>query len=226
MPKTKREFIKIELRLFNDDDFFTLPPIDQLVFIKLIAIAKQKSNKIPKDYDRLMPLLRLYDPKMTPILSPSDLKVILRRLKSRFHNFKSIKWFYYFENFNNYYDDTKFGGVDKDKDKDKDKEESIYPFNSKFIFIKKDFFESLHTTYNYINLEIEFKKMEGWLLANPTKRQRYRNWQRFIVNWLNRIEKPLEPPKQKIKPIKIEKLNPKEREKVAELIHKTAEEIK
>lgn len=106
-------------------------------------------------------------------------------------------------------------------------QESIYPFSSRFMFVKKDFFESLKTTYNYINLEIEFKKMEGWLLANPTKRQRYRNWQRFIVNWLNRIEKPIEPPKPKeVKPISLQKPDPKEQEKVGKLVHKTVEEMK
>lgn len=51
----------------------------------------------------------------------------------------------------------------------------------------ESFLEALKNTYNYINLDDEFKKMDGWLLANPHRKKT----RRFIINWLNRVEKPL-----------------------------------
>lgn len=131
MPKTRKEFIKIVLDLFEDDNYFTLPPLDQLIYLKLIAINKRKRNQTPKKLDRLIPLLKLQ-------LSSSDLKVILKRLKRRFHNFKSNRWFYYFDDYDKWYDDGKKNSdkgtgknqkgdgdieIDIEKEKDIDKEQ-------------------------------------------------------------------------------------------------------
>ena len=102
-------------------------------------------------------------------------------------------------------------------------EESIYPFNSKFMFIKDSFFSNLKTTYKHVNLQFEFNKMEGWLLVHEKRRKEITNWPRFIVNWLNKIEKP--PEKLKVKEEKPRKPDPVEKAKVSKLIHKTAEEM-
>jgi len=52
----------------------------------------------------------------------------------------------------------------------------------------EEFLESLkaNEVYKYININIELGKMDAWLLVHPG-RQKTR---RFIVNWLNKIEKP------------------------------------
>ena len=47
--------------------------------------------------------------------------------------------------------------------------------------------ESLKATYHWIDIPTEIKKIETWLEVNP-QRQKTR---RFIINWLNRIDKPV-----------------------------------
>ena len=42
--------------------------------------------------------------------------------------------------------------------------------------------------YNHIDIDLQLSKIDAWLLSNP-KRQKTR---RFIINWLNRIEQPME----------------------------------
>jgi len=50
---------------------------------------------------------------------------------------------------------------------------------------KNGTYEILNRTYPYFNEELP--KMEMWYLANPKKRKK--NHFRFIVNWLNRVQK-------------------------------------
>ena len=45
--------------------------------------------------------------------------------------------------------------------------------------------------YSHINLENEFSKMDAWLSLPKNKGRK--KTPRFILNWLNKIEKPLEP---------------------------------
>lgn len=63
--------------------------------------------------------------------------------------------------------------------------------NNKYNPVPDDeFLESIKTNkaYNHMNIDIELSKMDAWLLANPGKKKT----RRFIVNWLNRHERPLE----------------------------------
>ena len=47
--------------------------------------------------------------------------------------------------------------------------------------------DSLKSSYHWLDVPTELSKMESWLEVNP-QRQRTR---RFIINWLNRIQKPV-----------------------------------
>jgi len=47
-----------------------------------------------------------------------------------------------------------------------------------------DYIKELQDTYPELDLNREIKRMRVWLDANP--RHRYRNYKRFIVNWLNK----------------------------------------
>ncbi|GEM_PF-2637555 len=49
---------------------------------------------------------------------------------------------------------------------------------------KKEYLKELQATYPELDLEREIQRMRIWLDANP--RHRYRNYKRFIVNWLNK----------------------------------------
>lgn len=61
---------------------------------------------------------------------------------------------------------------------------------------KPDFLESLksNSIYSHIDIDTELGKMDVWLSLHPGRQKT----KRFIVNWLNKIEKPL-PIKQSIK---------------------------
>ena len=105
----------------------------------------------------------------------------------------------------------------KDKDYDKDKD-------NKGIVKGSDFISSLKTNpaYKGIDLETEFGKMDAWLLAHPGRQKT----KRFIVNWLNKIDKPIIMKKPDIKPDRPPPINEEERKKVSVLIHETTEKMK
>lgn len=52
----------------------------------------------------------------------------------------------------------------------------------------EEFLEDLKSDYPGLNLEVELGKMRAWMKANPGKRQLTK---RFMVNWLNRVDRPL-----------------------------------
>jgi phage replication O-like protein O len=57
----------------------------------------------------------------------------------------------------------------------------------KFENIPKEKLKKWIEAFPLINIEVEIKKMEAWLAANP-KRKKV-NYERFIVNWLGRARK-------------------------------------
>jgi hypothetical protein len=105
----------------------------------------------------------------------------------------------------------------KDKDKDKDKD------NKGVVRGEQDFLSSLKTNpaYKHINIDHELAKMDTWLMVHKGRQKT----PKFVVNWLNKIEVPIvtkcEPPK----PLKIEPIDEKKHKEVADLIHKTAQEM-
>lgn len=52
----------------------------------------------------------------------------------------------------------------------------------------EEFVEDLKKTYDWVNVDIELKKMDGWLSTRPNRNKT----RRFVIEWLNRIEKPME----------------------------------
>jgi len=54
---------------------------------------------------------------------------------------------------------------------------------------KKDFIEMLreNPAYKHIDIDQELCKMDAWLSAHPGRKKT----KRFVLNWLNKIEKPL-----------------------------------
>ena len=68
--------------------------------------------------------------------------------------------------------------VDKEKEEDKDK-----------IVTHLDFLTTLkeNASYSHIDIDTELGKMDAWLLAHPGRQKT----KRFVVNWLNKIEKSL-----------------------------------
>jgi hypothetical protein len=65
----------------------------------------------------------------------------------------------------------------------------------------EDFLSSLKEKFTWVDFETVMVKMDAWLLAHPGRKKT----RRFIVNWLNKIEKPIgiEQAKKKPDPILI-----------------------
>ena len=57
----------------------------------------------------------------------------------------------------------------------------------KFENIPKEKIEKWKEAFLNCNVDIELKKMEAWLAANPERRKK--NYEKFIVNWLSRATK-------------------------------------
>jgi len=72
----------------------------------------------------------------------------------------------------------------------------------------EDFIKDLERTYDYANVPLEIKKMEQWLSLRPGRKLT----RRFIVNWLNKIDKPLKPVSVPIKNKTIDKAKEWEKE--------------
>ena len=64
--------------------------------------------------------------------------------------------------------------------------------------VLEELLTELKPVYPYIDLEVEKSKIRGWFIANPGKRKLTR---RFVINWLNRVDKPLIDIKPKAKTV-------------------------
>lgn len=228
MPYKNIVFVKLEKRLLNDSRWWTMSESAQLLYVKLILLAAESYNKIPLKNDVLREALR----------SRLDLVVFescIKEIENNFPKLKKNKYVRYFAEF-----DTKTNYIpkreiprkspglpkddaDKDKEEDKDKKKIK---NKKPLFSYPNFINILKTNFAYKHIDInkELGKMDAWLLANPG-RQKTR---RFIVNWLNKIDKPMTITTNKREPpiIRPEPINEEEQKKVADLIRKTTEELK
>ena len=58
MPYRNINWIKLEKRLLNDYRFYTMPEEGQLLFVKMLMLAGETSNKIPKKMSILKTALR------------------------------------------------------------------------------------------------------------------------------------------------------------------------
>jgi hypothetical protein len=67
--------------------------------------------------------------------------------------------------------------------------------------------EKLKPIYPAVNIEQEIRKMQGWLLGNPTKRKTQRGVMRFVTNWLASAQDKGQPPGS---PAPLSKPQPKE----------------
>lgn len=72
----------------------------------------------------------------------------------------------------------------------KRREEKRREDKSNKLLSTKDFLTSLkhNVSYKHIDVEHELGKMDAWLSTHPGRQKT----QKFIVNWLNKIEKPIE----------------------------------
>ena len=83
---------------------------------------------------------------------------------------------------------TQYTSVTKENiTKDNNKNGAKITFNEKtfrFENIPKEKIEKWKEVFPNCNVEVELKRMETWLVANPKKHKK--NYEKFIVNWLGR----------------------------------------
>lgn len=106
MPYTNIVFVKLEKRLLNDHRWFMMSESAQLIYIKLILLAAETNNKIPKNN----PNMRIFAPDMRfenkalrqalrSKLDPSEFNKCIEEIKNNFPKFLSNKHYYYFKDF-------------------------------------------------------------------------------------------------------------------------------
>jgi len=150
MPKSKYEFIKIELRLFEDPRFFMLCEFDQLNYIKLLVLAKRTKNYIKKDYIAIGKSLRTEQ-------TPSSIRVSIKRIMSSFQpegkrretsepTICQNRYYFWFSGWDERYS---YGGVEKEKEIEKEKEKTS-SFNKTKRYFKGE--------------EMRFSKNKWWVL--------------------------------------------------------------
>jgi len=216
-------FVKLEKRLLNDHRWFLMTENAQLIYIKLILLAAETYNKIPKNDDVLRVALR-------SSLQLADFQNCLNEIKQNFPKFKENKHFCYFKDFES---KTNFRSKsdyqvhnpalpkcsveeEEEEDKEEDKEKKKKPLTD------TQFFEFLKTTYDYVDLQTEFKKMDGWLATRPGRTKT----RRFIINWLNKVDKPVQTKKPVLqKAEEYRSPNQEDQEKVRTMIHETAKKM-
>lgn len=64
---------------------------------------------------------------------------------------------------------------------------SVEPSKKRQMLDDEAFWEAMKLTYSYLDIEVQKKKMQAWLLVNPGRQLT----QKFIVNWLNKQDKPV-----------------------------------
>ncbi len=72
-------------------------------------------------------------------------------------------------------------------EEDTEEEEEVSTQTKDFDFVSS---LKINPAYSHINLEIELSKMDAWLLLPKNKGRKKTS--RFILNWINKIEKPFQ----------------------------------
>jgi hypothetical protein len=164
----------------------------QLLFIKILLVLAHFDNKMTKSEVVLIELLRC-DWEI------GIFRGALQEVRKNFPKLKCNKYFYYMDGFaeyTNYIPNTdKLGkshgspkdaldiDVDVDKDKERDRPKAnAHITDSVFIETLKN-----NTAYAGIDIDKEFGKMDAYLMTRPG----HKKTRRFVVAWLNRIDKPI-----------------------------------
>ncbi len=89
MPYTQIHWVKLERRLLNDYRFYTLSEPTQLTYLKLLMLAAETNNKIPKN-------IMILGSSFRSTRVPGELAEHLEEIKKKFPKFKETKNFYQF----------------------------------------------------------------------------------------------------------------------------------
>jgi len=154
MARSRYEFIKIELRLFDDPRYFMLSEFERLMFINLIVLAKRTGNYVKKDWVAIRRAVRTEQ-------TSSRVQVAVDRIITSFQpegnrkatgepTIEQNKYYLWFTGWDERYE---YHGVEKEKEKEKDKdkeEEKEYSSSKKKPYFKGE--------------EMRFSKNKWWVM--------------------------------------------------------------
>lgn len=140
MPYRNIQWIKLEKRLLNDYRFYTLPEKAQLIYVKLLLMAAETGNKIPKNLYFIKAATRSE-------LDEKEIEKILSQIQLHFPKFKCNKNFYHFSEFKTRHNrvaprehpweaEGVANGIALDKNKNKIKKENIEKIRNKYLALK------------------------------------------------------------------------------------------
>ena len=178
-------FVKLEKRLLNDWRWCLMSDQAQLLYIKLILLAAETYNKIPKNDSILKEAVRSR-------LELDEFRICLNEIRTNFPKFKCNKHFYYFDEFENKtnYLPSKQSlsnrsaiaqtGADKEKEEDIDKEKEKK--SSRFASPSLEELTNYISENNYTtdpNQFIDFYQSKGWMVG----KNKMKDWRAAVRNW-------------------------------------------
>lgn len=94
MPYKNIHWIKLEKRLLHDYRFYTLPEEAQLIYLKMLMLAAETTNKIPKNSEIIKTIFRTN-------LSNDKIKENIKLIQQNFPKFVETNNFYRFREWSN-----------------------------------------------------------------------------------------------------------------------------
>ena len=194
MPYSNIVWVKFKLELLSDYRFTDqLNDSQKLLYLGLLLLAGESRNSIPSDENYIKRRLNLCE-------KAEDIKNDIQHIVSVFKKITVSDNLLSFNNFRELHNWTE--GKKKEKNRKKignkrelpeqeeekeEEQEKEQKKNSASHETDSAFLETVRKTYDYVDLDSELKKMDGWLLAHPGRKLT----RRFIINWLNKIDKPI-----------------------------------
>lgn len=208
MPRIR--YLKPEF--FSDEDLAEIPFQTRLAYAGLWCFA-DKEGRLEDRPKYLKAMIFPYDnvdmEKQLQLLSKPKVNngtPFIIRYASEGHNFIEIVSWHKHQKPHHTEKESVFPPappLNKDKDKDKAEAPQLEKCNGELTVKRplklsdEDFFKSLKEKFTWVDFESTMVKIDAWFLAHPDRKKT----RRFIVAWLNKIEKPI--PIKQIEPAKI-----------------------
>jgi hypothetical protein len=160
-------WVKLYRDIFREREFMMLPAKTKYLYIGLIILATETGNRIYNDPTWIGQLLYIPHTEI-------DLKPLYRSGFLEASNLSRV-----------------LGERDRERDREREGEvrEQVAPARKVSTLPDEDWLQALKSNpaYQHIDIPAELGKMDAWLSTQPGRTKS----RRFIVNWLNKVEKPV-----------------------------------
>ncbi|MDH5738689.1 MAG: hypothetical protein OEY77_00020 [Nitrospira sp.] len=174
--KSNPPWIKLYRSTLSDRDFINLPTTAKYVYIGLLMLASEGCNKVFNDHSWISHRLAIK-------VSELDLKPL-------------YKAGFLIASESTVYRETISQRRDREEtetETETETEKSRVPMQPlRASVVSEDFWSSLgaNPAYQHIDLAVENGKMDAWLALSKNKRRK--KTRQFVLNWLNKIEQPMQ----------------------------------